>query len=225
MKLITGSTYNPKGYTEMRSNDNHPDTSDKDEFTEEKQIEKLQTASYLIKEVLYQSPDIYWKYARSNLTFPIVLLRPSHHSKYQFEFLTKQGLLPTGRGNRRNPNGEYNRAVDLAYSQILSIKIQLIMDKGFMESPLPELALQIDSLPDLSMDTLKQWETPFIGILDILIETNVNLAKSLEKKARESLMGKTDSPSAAVIKAEIRAEFKKAIRRFVKERASLLSEE
>jgi hypothetical protein len=47
----------------------------------------------------------------------------------------------------------------------------------------------------------------------------------LEKKAKESLMGKSDSPSKAVVKAEIRAEFKKAIRRFAKERDRLLSEQ
>jgi hypothetical protein len=225
MKLITGSTYNPKGYTEMRSNDNHPDTSDKDEFTEEEQIEKLQTASYLIKQVIYDSPEIYWKYARTNLLFPTIIIRQPQKFEEQINLFREKGLLLTGAGRTRDPEGEYNLAVDLAYSELLSIRFQLIIDKMFMSEPLPDLASTIIGLPDISLETTDQWEEPFLQTLDLLIEKNSSLASMLEKKAKESLMGKSDSPSKAVVKAEIRAEFKKAIRRFAKERDRLLSEQ
>ena len=225
MKLMTGSTYNPKGYTEMRSNDNHPDTSDKYEFTKEEQIEKLQTASYLIKEVLYHSPDIYWEYAKTKLLFPTIILRPPAQFKEQIKLFREKGVLLTGSGRTRDPDGEYNQAIDLAYSDLLSISFQLIIDKMFMGDPLPQLASIINSLPDLSSETVNQWEEPFLQTLDLLIEQNPKLASMVEKKAKESLMGKSGSPSKAVVKAEIRAEFKKAIRRFAKERDRLLPEQ
>jgi len=188
-------------------------------------IEKLQTASFLIKQVLEETPEIYWQYARSNLGFPTIILRPPKHFKEQVETFRGKGVLLTGSGRTRDPDNEYNHAVDLAYSELLSIKCQLTLDKMFMGDPLPDLASKIDTLPPICGDNLKQLEDPLIQILDILIDTNPKLAAMLEKKARESLMGKTDSPSAAVIKAEIRAELKKAIRRFVKERDSLLTEQ
>ena len=85
-------------------------------------IEKLQTASFLIKQVLEETPEIYWQYARSNLVFPTIILRPPKHFKEQVEIFREKGVLSTGSGRARDPDNEFNHAVDLAYSELLSIK-------------------------------------------------------------------------------------------------------
>ena len=97
--------------------------------------------------------------------------------------------------------------------------------RGFLPQELPDIVTDIDNLPELQNDTIGHWEPVFVRVLVMQLGSNPNLANSLQKKARGSLRGKTDSPSTAEINAEIKAEFKRAIKRFVKERSKLLSEQ
>ena len=194
-------------------------------FEKGEQIEKLKTANFLIKQVLEKTPDVYWDYARSNLTFPTIILRPQKDFKEQIEIFKSKGILPSGKGRTRDRDNEFNYAVDRTYSEMLSIKLQLIFDRQFKAPTSSEILERIDTLPPLSLETINQWEAPLIDVFELLCKQDSLLAESVEKKAREYLRGKSDSPSQAVIDAEIRAEFKKAIRRFAKERDSLLSED
>ena len=209
----------------MKKNDHQHDSNYASPKGEAEQIQKLRTAYDLIRQVLEETPEVYWDFARANLTFPTILMRPRKPFGDQIELFREKGVLSCESGRPRDWDGEFNKAVSLAYSQIVEIKLRFIFEQGFAKAPFPELVVQIESLPVLCMDTIKQWEPVFLDILDILLESNSQLAESLEKKARGSLLGKTDSPSPAVLRAEIRVEFKKAIKRFVKERDSLLPEQ
>tara|TARA_Y100000588_G_scaffold238411_1_gene252117 strand:+ start:1341 stop:2006 length:666 start_codon:yes stop_codon:yes gene_type:complete len=209
----------------MKKNDHRFESNYAYPKGEADQTQKLRTAYDLIRQVLEEAPEVYWDFARANLTFPAILLRPRKPFDDQIKLFREKGVLPPAIGRPRDWDGEFNKAVVLAYSQIVEINLRLILEQGVIKTPLPELVVQIESLPVLCMDTIKQWEPVFLDILDILLESNFQLAESLEKKARGGLLGKTDSPSPAVLKAEIRAEFKKALKRFVKERDSLLPEQ
>ena len=191
-------------------------------FSEEEQYEKLQTARFLIARVLEQTPDIYWKFAKSHLTFPTVIVRIPFHFKIQMERFRVEGVIPKGKGRTRDPYSEYNLAVSLAHDELLTHKLNFLTEKLFSDDPLPEYKKQIASLPDISSNTVSQWEGPLLAVFMAFHNRNPEQDKYLRKKAKDSLKGKNVSPSDSDIRAEIRSEFKKAIKRFAKERDDIL---
>ena len=194
-------------------------------FEKGEQIEKLKTANFLIKQVLEKTPDVYWDYARSNLSFPTIIMRLPQDFNEQIETFKSKRVLRSGSGRTRDPNNEFNLAVDRAHSEMLAIQSQLSFDRLLKGPASSEILERIVNLPPLSLKTIDQWEGPLIDVFELLSKQDIWLAELVEKKVREYLKGKKDSSNQKDINAEIRAEFKKAIRRFAKERDSLLSED
>ena len=194
-------------------------------FSEEEQYEKLQTAMWLISSVLKQTPDVYWKFAKSHLKFPTIIVRIPYDFKKQIEFFAEKGVIRSGKGRTRDPYGEYNVEVERAYSEISAHRLNFSAEKLFSKKPLPEHKKQIASLPDISSKTVSQWVEPLLLALMGIYAGKPEQDKYLRKKAEDSLKGKNDSPSDSAIRAEIRSEFKKAIKRFAKERDDILSKD
>lgn len=194
-------------------------------FSEEEQYEKLHTARFLIARVLEQTPDIYWKFAKSHLTFPTVIVRTPFHFKIQMERFGEEGVIPKGKGRTRDPYIEYNLAVELAHDELLTHRMNFSAEKLFSDKPLPEYKKQIASLPDISSDTVSQWEGPLLVVFMAFHNNNPEQDKYFRKKASDSMKGKNIAPSNSAIRAEIRSEFKKAIKRFAKERDDILKKD
>ena len=190
---------------------------------------------------LYETnPEEFRASAKRHNSIPIDLRRDKKGRDKQFELLNDQGIVIKRRGRIREGDIPINKEVETSYNFLRSIRNALHANHSAKSKKIilnllrfkpPSSAISLEKLPDLSLDSVEEWQPWFI--LDFMNrhknrpENDPELKNLVFRRVKESGSSKKQSGSIkkqsgsikkpAELRNQIKQDFRKAIIRLAKE--------